>query len=68
MYQKLEEQEIDRTEIPTVLLNMVTRRNDFEITENDTVDSIKEKRLEQYDRMIAENRESLSKRDSTENV
>ena len=68
LYQKLEEQEIDRTEIPTVLLNMVTRRNDFEITENDTVDSIKEKRLEQYDRMIAENRESLSKRDSTENV
>ena len=68
LYQKLEEQEIDRTEIPTVLLNMVTRRNDFEMTENDTVDSIKEKRLEQYDRMIAENRESLSKRDSTENV
>ena len=68
LYQKLEEQEIDRTEIPTVLLNMVTRRNDYEITENDTVDNKKEKRLEQYDRMIAENRESLSKRDSTENV
>ena len=60
LYQKLEEQGIDRTEIPTVLLNLVTRRNDFEITENDTLETIKAKRLEQYDRMIAENRENLN--------
>ena len=61
LYQKLEEQGIDRQDIPTVLLNMVTRRNDFEITENDTSETIKAKRLEQYDRMIAENRENLNK-------
>lgn len=60
LYQKLEEQGIDRQDIPTVLLNMVTRRNDFEITENDTSETIKAKRLEQYDRMIAENRENLN--------
>lgn len=55
LYQKLEEQGIDRKDIPTILLNMVTRRNDFEITEKDTPDTIKEKRLEQYDKIIAEN-------------
>ena len=60
LYQKLEEQGIDRHDIPTILLNMVTRRNDFEITENDTSETIKAKRLEQYDRMIAENRENLN--------
>ena len=61
LYQKLEEQGIDRHDIPTILLNMVTRRNDFEITENDTSETIKAKRLEQYDRMIAENRENLNR-------
>ena len=60
LYQKLEEQGIDRQDIPTVLLNIVTRRKDFEITENDTTETIKAKRLEQYDRMIAENRENLN--------
>ena len=60
LYQKLEEQGIDRHDIPTILLNIVTRRNDFEITENDTLETIKAKRLEQYDRMIAENRENLN--------
>ncbi len=60
LYQKLEEQGIDRQDIPTILLNMITRRNDFEITENDTSETIKAKRLEQYDRMIAENRENLN--------
>lgn len=60
LYQKLEEQGIDRQDIPTILLNMVTRRNDFEITENGTLETIKAKRLEQYDRMIAENRENLN--------
>ena len=65
LYQKLEEQGIDRQDIPTVLLNMVTRRNDFEIAENDTSETIKAKRLEQYDRMIAENRENLNQRSNT---
>ena len=55
LYQKLEEQEIDRKDIPTILLNMATRRNDFEIEENDTPETIKAKRLEQYDKIIAEN-------------
>lgn len=65
LYQKLEEQGIDRHDIPTILLNIVTRRNDFEITENDTLETIKAKRLEQYDRMIAENRENLNQRSNT---
>ena len=60
LYQKLEAQGIDSQDIPIVLLNMVTRRKDFEITENDTSETIKAKRLEQYDRMIAENRENLN--------
>ena len=60
LYQKLEEQGIDRQDIPTILLNLITRRNDFEITENDTSETIKAKRLEQYDRMIAEDRENLN--------
>ena len=55
MYQKLEKQGIDRKDIPTILLNMVTIRNDFEITENDTTETIKAKRLDQYDKIIAEN-------------
>lgn len=59
LYQKLEEQGIDRKDIPTILLNMVTRRNDFEITEKDTPETVKEKRLEQYDKIIAENIEIL---------
>ena len=54
LYQKLEAQGITREAIPTILLNMVTRSNDFEITENDTPETVKAKRLEQYDRMIAE--------------
>ena len=61
LYQKLEAQGIDSQDIPIVLLNMVTRRKDFEITENDTSETIKAKRLEQYDRMIAENRENLNR-------
>ena len=54
LYQKLEAQGIARENISTILLNMVTRSNDFEITETDTSETIKAKRLEQYDRMIAE--------------
>ena len=65
LYQKLEAQGIDSQDIPIVLLNMVTRRKDFEITENDTLETIKAKRLEQYDRMIAENRENLNQRSNT---
>ena len=68
LYQKLEAQGIDRKDIPTVLLNMVTRKNDFEITEKDTPETIKAKRLEQYDRLIAENRESLKQRQPAENA
>ena len=55
LYQKLEEQGINRKDIPTILLNIVTRRNDFKIEENDTPETIKAKRLNQYDKIIAEN-------------
>ena len=68
LYQKLEEIGIDRKNIPTVLLNIITRRNDFEITEEDTPETIKAKRLEQYDRLIAENRESLVQGNSVEDI
>ncbi len=68
LYQKLEKQGINRNDIPTVLLNLITRRNDFEITENDTSETIKTKRLEQYDRLIVENRESLDQDLSIERV
>ncbi len=59
LYQKLEEQGIDRKDIPTILLNIITTRNNFEIEENDTSETIKEKRLKQYDEIIRENIESL---------
>lgn len=59
LYQKLEAQGITKEAIPTILLNMVTRSNDFEITETDTPETIKAKRLEQYDRMIAEYANSI---------
>lgn len=55
LYQKLEEQGIDRNDIPTILLNMVTIRNDFEITEKDTAETIRANRLDQYDKIIAKN-------------
>ena len=59
LYHKLEEQGINIAEIPTVLLNMVTSSNDFEITKEDTPETIKAKRLKQYDKMLVENRENL---------
>ena len=64
MYQKLEEQGIDGKDIPTILLNIATRKNDFEIEENDTLETIKTKRLEQYDKIIAENIEFLKQEKS----
>ena len=68
LYQKLEEQGIDRKNIPTILLNIITRSNDFKITEKDTPETIKAKRLEQYDRLIAENIENLKKREAKDNT
>ena len=68
LYQKLEEQGIDRKNIPIILLNIITRSNDFKITEKDTPETIKEKRLEQYDRLIAENIESLKQREAKDNT
>ena len=67
LYQKLEEQGIERSKIPTILLNIATRRNDFGITEEEiaqgNIEEIRKgKRLAQYDKIIAENRESLTKR------
>ena len=66
LYQKLEERGIDRSDIPTILLNMVTRRNDFEIEESDTLETIKAKRLQQYDRILEEYEKSQN-RDSNRN-
>ena len=75
LYQRLEEQGIARENIPTILLNMVTRSNDFEITETDTPETIKAKRLEQYNRMIVEyvnsigeNNGQAGNRDGTRNT
>ena len=68
LYQKLEEQGIDRKNIPIILLNIITRSNDFKITEKDTPETIKAKRLEQYYRLIAENIESLKQREAKDNT
>lgn len=59
LYKKIEEQGIDRSYIPTILFNMITRKKDFEVTSKDTTESIKEKRLEQYNRLIKENLPNL---------
>ena len=68
LYQKLEERGIDRQNIPTILLNIITRSKDFEVTENDTKQTIKEKRLKQYDRILNENIEDLNKDLSVERI
>lgn len=68
LYQKLEERGIDRQNIPTILLNTITRSKDFEVTENDTEQTIKEKRLKQYDRILNENIEDLNKDISIERI
>lgn len=68
LYQKLEEQGIERSKIPTILLNLVTRKNDFAINENDTKETVKEKRLAQYDRIIQENFDDLSQGLSIERI
>ncbi len=68
LYQKLEEQGIERSKIPTILLNLVTRKNDFAINENDTKETVKEKRLAQYDRIIQENFDELGKELSIERI
>ncbi len=59
LYRKLEAQGINRKDIPKILLNIVTRKNDFEIKEADNQETIKAKRLEQYDRIIKENSSAL---------
>ena len=68
LYKKLEEKGIERKDIPTILLNIVTRKNDFEIKEEDTQESLKEKRLEQYDKIIEENIEDLKQELSIERI
>ena len=68
LYQKLEERGIDRQNIPAILLNIITRSKDFEVTENDTKQTIKEKRLKQYDRILNENIEDLNKDLSIERI
>ena len=68
LYPKLEERGIDRQNIPTILLNTITRSKDFEVTENDTEQTIKEKRLKQYDRILNENIEDLNKDLSIERI
>ena len=68
LYQKLEERGIDRQDIPAILLNTITRSKDFEVTENDTKQTIKEKRLKQYDRILNENIEDLNKDLSIERI
>ena len=68
LYQKLEERGINRQDTPAILLNIITRSKDFEVTENDTKQTIKEKRLKQYDRILNENIEDLNKDLSIERI
>ena len=68
LYRKLEERGIDRQNIPTILLNTITKSKDFEVTENDTEQTIKEKRLKQYDRILNENIENLNEDLSIERI
>lgn len=68
LYQKLEKRGIDRSDIPKVLLNMVTRKVDFQITQQDATETIKEKRLEQYDRMINESMSDINQELSIEKI
>ena len=49
LYIKIEKMNIARSYIPTIVFNLITKQPDFEISEGDTYESIKEKRLEQYD-------------------
>ena len=68
LYKMLEEKGIDKNDIPTILLNIITRKNDFEITEQDRKEDIKEKRLKQYDKMIEENISNLKQELSIERI
>ena len=67
LYKKLEKSGINRNDIPRILLNIVRRKNDFDIEEEDTEETIKQKRLEQYDRLI-ENIDELNDELSIEAV
>ena len=68
VYQMLEKQGVNKKDISRVLLNIVTRGRDFEIEEKDTTESIKEKRLKQYEKIIRENKEELNEELSIERV
>ena len=61
VYKKIEQQGIPKEQIPIILLNMITRREKLQITENDTPETIRQKRLEQYDKMLQENMEDLTR-------
>ena len=45
LYKKIEEQGIERKDIPKILLNTITRSRDFKITDEDTLETIKQKRF-----------------------
>ena len=68
LYKKIEEQGIERKDIPKILLNTITRSRDFKITDEDTLDTIKQKRLEQYDNILNEKNEELNQELSIERV
>ena len=68
VYKKLEEKGIERKDIPKILYNIITREKDFEIEETDTIEDIKKKRLNQYDRLIEENNEYLQDELSIERI
>ncbi len=68
LYEILEKAEITRDEIPKVILNLITRRNNFEIEDDDTADKIKEKRIEQYRKYITEDLEIFKTEMSVERV
>ena len=68
LYKMLENQGISQNEISTILLNIITRKADFEVKEGDTPESIKEKRLEQYNKLISNNLEDLKQELSIERL
>ncbi len=68
LYKMLENQGINQNEISTILLNIITRKADFEVKEGDTPESIKEKRLKQYNKLISNNLDDLNQELSIEKL
>ena len=71
VYQMLEKEGISIKDIPRILLNIITRKNDFEV-EEETLEQYenikKEKRINQYKRIVKEDKEELNEELSIERI